>query len=381
MKRTLSAILALILTLSAVSFTAFAADDDLAPSGASYGLWLGTTQVTDENKDNILNDGGSAKFNPSTKTLTLNQPTINGTHSGCKIYSYNMDLTIKGSFHMTQEDLQCGLSVKNNLILDGDFTFIGKKRGIDAGGDINIVGGRLVAEAVDPNLSEFCIFSYEGNITIGSKVEYFEASTASYGYGAAAVLCDSGKVIIESPLTVTTPIGGIAKRYCIYESDGETEAKHVIIEPASSTGVTVSGTVKSYLSETDQVTLRLYQSGAIGKIITVTGNNASFSFSNVSSGIYILNVSKKNHVARKYNVLVFGNRTENVEILPIGDVAPKAGVVNIRDVNVLYNHVMETEPITDEYLLQCGDVDNKNGVNIRDVNALYNHVMETALLY
>ena len=147
------------------------------------------------------------------------------------------------------------------------------------------------------------------------------------------------------------------------------------------TGGTLSGTVTSYLNTTDTVTVQLLQGTTVKKTTTVKGNSASYSIAGVSAGTYTLRVSKKNHTTREYSIYISGNKTQNVEIRPIGDVAPKAGVVNIRDVNALYNHVMETDIITDEYLLQCGDVDNKNGVNIRDVNALYNHVMETALLY
>ena len=122
MKRTLSILLALILVLSAVSFTAFAADDDLASSGEDYGVRLGDTKVTDENKDDILGDGGRAKYDPDTYTLTLNEPFIGGT-----IDSDN-DLTIKGRYHMTESYGEAyGLYVSDSLTLDGDFSFIGDK--------------------------------------------------------------------------------------------------------------------------------------------------------------------------------------------------------------------------------------------------------------
>ena len=153
------------------------------------------------------------------------------------------------------------------------------------------------------------------------------------------------------------------------------------VVPAQSADPMLRGTVTSYLSSTDTVTVQLLQGTTVKKSTTVKGNTASYSITNVPAGTYTLRVSKKNHAARDYTVKINGDCVQNAEIRPIGDVAPKAGVVNIRDVNALYNHVMETVPITDAYLLKCGDVNNKNGVNIRDVNALYNHVMETALLY
>ncbi len=38
-----------------------------------YELWVGGKQVTDTNKANILGDG-TAQYDPSTQTLTLNDP-------------------------------------------------------------------------------------------------------------------------------------------------------------------------------------------------------------------------------------------------------------------------------------------------------------------
>ena len=146
----------------------------------------------------------------------------------------------------------------------------------------------------------------------------------------------------------------------------------------------VSGTVTSYLSDADTISLSLIPEGfpEAAYAVYVHGNNTTYSFSSVPEGTYTLRVSKQNHAVRDYEITVGGEVTQNVEIRPLGDVAAKAGVVNIRDVNALYNHVMETVLINDEYLLKCGDVAAKAGVvNIRDVNALYNHVMETAPLY
>lgn len=45
---------------------------------SKYGLWVGNTPVNEDNKDDILNDGGKAKFDPATNTLTLNDSTIEG---------------------------------------------------------------------------------------------------------------------------------------------------------------------------------------------------------------------------------------------------------------------------------------------------------------
>lgn len=45
----------------------------------TFELWLGGTKVTESNKDNILGDWGSAKFDPDENLLTLDDMTLTGT--------------------------------------------------------------------------------------------------------------------------------------------------------------------------------------------------------------------------------------------------------------------------------------------------------------
>ena len=153
------------------------------------------------------------------------------------------------------------------------------------------------------------------------------------------------------------------------------------IVPAQNAGCMIRGTVTSYLSSSDTVTVQLLQGTTVKKSATVTGNTASYSITNVPAGTYTLRVTKKNHVDRDYTVVINGDKTQNVTINPLGDVNLN-GVVDIKDVNALYKHVMETKKITDPYALKCGDVSKDyNTVDIKDVNALYKHVMETKVLY
>ena len=42
---------------------------------------------------------------------------------------------------------------------------------------------------------------------------------------------------------------------------------------------------------------------------------------------------------------------------------------------------METKEITDPYALKCSNVVDGEAVDIKDVNAIYKHVMETNPLY
>lgn len=59
----------------------------LAEPTTSYDLWVGGVEVTSENKDNITGlgincgEGGKASYDPTSKTLTLNNVNITGVHS------------------------------------------------------------------------------------------------------------------------------------------------------------------------------------------------------------------------------------------------------------------------------------------------------------
>lgn len=58
-------------------------------------VWVGGVQVTDENKDDVLGDGGSVKYDPETDTLTLTDATI-ANEAGHGIYACGINLTING---------------------------------------------------------------------------------------------------------------------------------------------------------------------------------------------------------------------------------------------------------------------------------------------
>ena len=96
-------------------------------STTNYPVWVGSTQVTSANKSDILDDGGKAKYNPETNTLTLNNPSVSGTHEGAAIYA-DGDLTVSGSISVT-----------------------GTKYGILTTGSCAITGGSLDISATDSN--------------------------------------------------------------------------------------------------------------------------------------------------------------------------------------------------------------------------------------
>ncbi|MBQ6152614.1 MAG: hypothetical protein IJJ15_02575 [Ruminococcus sp.] len=192
----------------------------------------------------------------------------------------------------------------------------------------------------------------------------------------------------EVGLVITRECGEAPGEYCIYVYAIK-NTNYILDKEASSTGVltieelkkaNVFGTVTSFLENTDIVTIELVQNDTVMYSVERTGNVAKYTISGVVEGTYIMRVSKKNHATREYEIVVSDNVNQGAQIHPMGD-SNLDGVVNIKDVNALYKHVMETKEITDPYALKCSNVVDGEAVDIKDVNAIYKHVMETNPLY
>ena len=160
----------------------------------------------------------------------------------------------------------------------------------------------------------------------------------------------------------------------VYES-------YKLVDPNA--GGTLSGTVKSYNSTTDPVTVQLFKSdsSAAAYNTTVKGNSASYTISGIAPGTYTMKVSKKNHVTREYSVTVSsGTKTQNAEIRLLGDVNGD-GRVNTMDCTRLFKHVNKTQLLTDAYAQKCADTNGDGRVNTMDCTALFKHVNKTKPLW
>lgn len=114
------------------------------PESETYALWVAGKQVTETNQNDVLDDGGSVKFDPVSNTLTLNNANL--TLSGdaeegiyCCIQSELTDmLTITGTATLSNAD---GIMTNGPLTLNNaDLTITG-----DIDGDI----GENAIRAVD----------------------------------------------------------------------------------------------------------------------------------------------------------------------------------------------------------------------------------------
>ena len=102
----------------------------------SYALWVAGTQVTETNQNDVLEDGGSVKFDPTTNTLTLNDAdlTLDGDADGycCIDSELAEELTITGKATLSNAD---GILTDGPLTLkNADLTLTGNIDG-DIGED------------------------------------------------------------------------------------------------------------------------------------------------------------------------------------------------------------------------------------------------------
>ena len=151
----------------------------------------------------------------------------------------------------------------------------------------------------------------------------------------------------------------------VYES-------YKLVDPSA--GGTLSGTVKSFNSTTDPVTVQLFKSGssAAAYITTVKGNSASYTISGITPGTYTMKVSKKNHATREYTVTVSaGTQTQNAQIHLRGDVNGD-GAVNKTDALHLLKHTILPAAYT---INQSGDMNGNGAVNKADALYLLKHTI------
>lgn len=171
-KSLIASIAAMSLMLSVFMFKHPVLADD------TYSLWLGETQVTSSNCSDILGDA-TASFDPSTNTLTLNNPTaFTGHHSNALIYAQNMDLTIKGALRAVYQ-VQSG--VYNGIYIDG--------------GSLTISEGSGITTSIVISVQSNGIYATDGVTINGGTV---------WTYGAAGgITCPAGLTVNDGDVTVT----------------------------------------------------------------------------------------------------------------------------------------------------------------------------------
>ncbi len=149
---------------------------------------------------------------------------------------------------------------------------------------------------------------------------------------------------------------------------GDISGGTVTVEAAAVTGVTVSGTVKSYGGETENVTVTLTPENGTPMTTVVTGNSAAYKFENVPAGTYTLKVEKKGHAAWDEMVTVTDSdiTSKNITVYLFGDVS-KDGKVNTTDINLIRLSILGRKTF-DSYESKLANVNKDTTINTTDIN-------------
>ena len=177
----------------------------------TYPVWVGETQVTEANKDDILGDG-NVEYDPKTSTLTFASatPTINGMHNSAKIYADGISLTIDAPKGLFIENFVYGIymsGANSELTVNGDLTFKTSQNPIYSSSRININGNLTAAEGntginakyiavngnVNMKLSTYCINASE-IVLNGTKHEL----------SASSPCLDGTNITVTGDLTATS---------------------------------------------------------------------------------------------------------------------------------------------------------------------------------
>lgn len=161
---------------------------------------------------------------------------------------------------------------------------------------------------------------------------------------------------------------------------GDAKSGTVTVEAAAVTGVTVSGTVKSYGGETENVTVTLTPENGTPMTTVVTGNSAAYKFENVSAGTYTLKVEKKGHAPWTESITVGSTAVaKDVTVYLYGDVN-RNGTVTSTDALQISQHIAGTRSF-DAYQMLLADVNHKNGVTSADALWVSQRVAGTRDIY
>ena len=156
-------------------------------------------------------------------------------------------------------------------------------------------------------------------------------------------------------------------------------ANNILYAVWAAEGVTLSGTVTSYLAD-GEVTLALMKDRALIASVTVDTMSAQFTMENLEGGTYTLQVSKAGHATRTYTLVLAGeDLVLDAEICPVGDVTGD-GMVNVKDYQRMQRHINKSSAL-EGYQLLCGDVTNDGSCGAKDYQRLLRHVNRSSPLF
>lgn len=212
----------------------------------------------------------------------------------------------------------------------------------------------------------------ELNLGINDQYEYLrDLSYISYD---VEITSKNGKPVKPTTVPPTTVKPTEAPTTVEPTTVEPTTVEPTTVEPTTAKLKTVKGTVKSYLSESDTVTIQLIKSGEVAYETTVKGNNAKYSISGVASGTYTMKVSKNAHADREYTVIVANSDViRNAKIFAIGDVNSD-GDISVVDATLVQKYIVGLENLKD-FQKKSADVNDNNEISVVDATLIQKYIV------
>ena len=176
-------------------------------------------------------------------------------------------------------------------------------------------------------------------VTVGGRnylVDVTNCDADTVGAPDKLFLCGAAENVPSKKYTATAGSQSI-----VYEYDADTlsdyassdlKLEEMPYSPTSVSGLTVSGTIRSYGSASESITVTLVPIGGSPLVKSVTGSSVTYSFTGVSAGNYTLKVEKKGHAPWTESITVSNQNIygKDVTVYLWGDVN-RDGKVNGTD--------------------------------------------------
>ena len=219
-------------------------------------------------------------------------------------------------------------------------------------------------------------------VTVGGRnylVDVTNCDTGTVGAPDKLFLCGAAENVSGKKYTATAGSQSI-----MYEYDADTlgdyassdlKLEEMPYSPTSVPGLTVSGTIRSYGSASEAVTVTLAPIGGSPLVKSVTGSSVTYSFTGVSAGEYTLKVEKKGHAPWTESITVGSTAVaKDVTVYLWGDVN-RDGDVTAADAQEIQrkaaglSSVFSTDPNA-TYCISRADVNNDNKITAADAQEI-----------
>lgn len=220
-------------------------------------------------------------------------------------------------------------------------------------------------------------------VTVGGRnylVDVTNCDTGTVGAPDKLFLCGAAENVPSEKYTATAGSQSI-----VYEYDAKTlsdyassdlKLEEMPYSPTSVSGLTVSGTIRSYGSASESITVTLVPIGGSPLVKSVSGSNVTYSFTGVSAGNYTLKVEKKGHAPWTESITVSSQNIygKDVTVYLWGDVN-RDGDVTAADAQEIQrkaaglSSVFSTDPNT-AYCISRADVNNDNRITAADAQEI-----------